>query len=305
MLIGSRTSENNVAAKLDKTLSKQQIELILQKLGFSNYPEPGENSLRAIYRSWCGKVPFDNVRKLIHIHANDPAPLPGDNAPDFFEAWLAHGTGGTCWSSSGALYSLLQSLGFTVSRGIATMLVSPNLPPNHGTILVTCDQRTFVVDGSIRTCVPLLISDDCSERQYPSNIKLIMRDGQYYIWWQPLHILTGLECRIDRFSATSEEYQQRYEQTRAWSPFNYQLASRLNTADSTIGTAAGKWVELDAKGQAKQEDIDDQQRKRILVERIGMSEEIVEKLPPDRPTPPPPGSRTAQAGGRSHDASTF
>jgi N-hydroxyarylamine O-acetyltransferase len=284
-----------MAGTLDNTLSKQQQERVLQKLGFSNHPEPGENSLRAIYQSWCFKVPFDNVRKLIHLYANDPAPLPGDTATDFFEAWLAHGTGGTCWSSSGALYALLESLGFTVSRGIATMLVAPDLPPNHATVLVTCDKRTFLVDSSIRTYVPLLISDDCNAQQYPFNVKLIKRDDQYYIWWQPLHITTGLECRIDRFSAEGEEYQQRYERTRDWSPFNYQLASRLNTNDSIIGTAAGKWVELDAKGQAKQEEIDDEQRKRLLVERIGMSEEIVEKLPADRPTPPPPGSKTAQA----------
>jgi len=291
--------------KLADTLSKHLLERIVQKLGFSDYPNPKESCLRAIYQAWCLRVPFDNVRKLIRLHENNPTPLPGDNATDFFETWLAHGTGGTCWASSGALFALLHSLGFDVSRGIATMLVTPDLPPNHGTVLAQLDGKTFVVDTSIRTYVPLLISDDCNSRRYPFDIKLILRDGQYYIWWQPLHMLAGLECRIDRFSATAEEFQQRHEQTRAWSPFNYQLASRLNTTDSVIGTAAGKWVEIDTEGQVKQEEIDDQQRKKLLVERIGMSEEIVEKLPPDRPTPPPPWSKKAQAAGQTHNASTL
>ena len=41
-----------------------------------------------------------------------PPPLPGTQAADFFEHWLAHGTGGTCWSSSNALYMLVTALGF-------------------------------------------------------------------------------------------------------------------------------------------------------------------------------------------------
>jgi hypothetical protein len=34
-------------------------------------------------------------------------------------------------------------------------------------------------------------------------------------------------------------------------------------------------------------------RKRVLIDELGISEEIVEHLPPDTPTPPPPWSRTA------------
>jgi hypothetical protein len=36
-------------------------------------------------------------------------------------------------------------------------------------------------------------------------------------------------------------------------------------------------------------------RLRVFVDELGMCEEIVQRLPPDRPTPPPPWSRTAQA----------
>jgi N-hydroxyarylamine O-acetyltransferase len=42
-------------------------------------------------------------------------------------------------------------------------------------------------------------------------------------------------------------------------------------------------------------EIDDTERRRMLIEDFGMSEEIVSRLPADRPTPPPPGSATAQA----------
>jgi hypothetical protein len=34
-----------------------------------------------------------------------------------------------------------MSLGFAPIRGLATMLVTPNLPPNHGTVLVGCEGK--------------------------------------------------------------------------------------------------------------------------------------------------------------------
>jgi uncharacterized membrane protein len=66
-------------------------------------------------------VPFDNVRKLIALRLAHAPPLPGTYAADFFEHWLAHGTGGTCWSSSNALQMLLVALGFTTRRIAGSM----------------------------------------------------------------------------------------------------------------------------------------------------------------------------------------
>ena len=136
-------------------LSLNLLERVLTRLGLSNRPAPTLDGLRTLYAAWCRNVPFDNVRKLIHVHHHDSGPLPGDDATDFFEAWLAYGTGGTCWAGNGALYTLLLSLGFHASRGIGTMLVAPHIPPNHGTVLVTYDDTRYVVDASILHSEPL------------------------------------------------------------------------------------------------------------------------------------------------------
>jgi hypothetical protein len=50
---------------------------------------------------------------------------------------------------------LLVSLGFNASRGMGTMLVAPNVPPNHGAVLVVCDEARYVVDASILHSEPL------------------------------------------------------------------------------------------------------------------------------------------------------
>ena len=100
------------------------VAAVLEKLGVER-PAPDLDGLRAVYAAWCGAVAFDNVLKLIHLADERSGPLPGSTAESFFEAWLEHGTGGTCWSGNGALHDLLEALGFDVARAIATMLSSP------------------------------------------------------------------------------------------------------------------------------------------------------------------------------------
>ena len=48
-------------------LTPQLLEAVLAKLGFSDRPPPTLEGLRQVYAAWCRRVPFDNVRKLIHI----------------------------------------------------------------------------------------------------------------------------------------------------------------------------------------------------------------------------------------------
>ena len=117
-------------------LAPDLLERVLSRLGLSAPPALDLNGLKTVYVAWCRQVPFDNIRKLIHVQTQTLSALPGDSAQDFFEAWLKYKTGGTCWAGNGALHSLLVTLGFAAQRGVATMLVAPSLPPNHGTVSV-------------------------------------------------------------------------------------------------------------------------------------------------------------------------
>jgi N-hydroxyarylamine O-acetyltransferase len=151
-------------------------------------------------------VPFDNVRKLIHLRRQDSSPLPGNNVGDFFEAWLRHGTGGTCWAGDDALHALLNSLGFAPIRGLAMMLVTPNLPPNHGTVLVGCEGKRYIVDASILHGEPLQLDEyGPAAITHPAwGVQSSVRDGQWTIHCRPLHKPDGLDCRIDRLDVTAE-----------------------------------------------------------------------------------------------------
>lgn len=278
-------------------LPQPLLERVLARLGFTYRPDPTLASLKALYSAWCERVPFDNVRKLIHLNSGDSeGPLPGTDAEDFLDAWIRHGTGGTCWSGAGALVAVLKSLKFETDRCIATMMVAPSLPPNHGSVRVRVDGEAYLVDTSILCGEPLLLDDKqgMAGITHPAwGIKASMREGLWHIQWRPLHQPEGFECRLDLFGAEKEEYHDRYEATRGWSPFNYQLTARRNRQNKVLGASFGNAVTLHDDGSVEVEPIDDLERRRILIEEFGMSEEIVSRLPNDRATPPPPGSQRA------------
>jgi arylamine N-acetyltransferase len=278
-------------------LSMGLLEQVLSKLGLADRPAPTLNGLQTLYAAWCQKVPFDNVQKLIHLHRNDPGPLPGDDPVEFFETWLTYGTGGTCWAGNGALHALLVSLGFCASRGIGTMLSVPQAPPNHGTVLVTWEEACYIVDASILHSAPLpLDAYTPTGVVHPAwGIQCSKRDGSWYIRWRPLHRPEGMDCRLEYMQVTRETFREHHEQTRAWSGFNYELHARSMRREAIVGVAHGQRVEFDGAGGVHHTPLAGDDRLRVLVDELGMQEEIVQRLPLDTPTPPPPWSRTAQA----------
>lgn len=287
------------ATNVNPPLSSGLIERTMGRLGFQKAPEPTHEGLRALYAAWCSSVPFDNVRKLIHVRSGGAGPLPGSTAEDFLEAWLRHGTGGTCWAGNGAFATLLQSLGFDAVRGVCTMMAAPDIPPNHGTVRVTFDGRHFLTDCTILHGEPLPLDDSGTAKiEHPAwGIRTSVRDGRLHIWWRALHKPDGFECRIESFGADDAEFRRRHDETRGWSPFNFEVNARRNLADRVTGLAFGKALSLESDGSLSERAVDDAERRRVLIEEVGLSEEIVSQLPEDTPTPPPPGSRTAQERG--------
>jgi arylamine N-acetyltransferase len=278
------------------SLAPALIDRVLAKLGLASRPEPALDGLKRVYGAWCHKVPFDNVRKLMHLRRQDAAALPGDSASDFFEAWLRHGTGGTCWAGNGALQELLRALDFDARRGLATMLVAPDIPPNHGTVVVTCDHKRYLVDASILHGEPLALEPHApSAIAHPAwGVQCSVREGKWSIRWRPLHLPDGIDCRIEALEVTQQVFHDRHEDSRPWSPFNYALSARLNRNDTVVGAAFGQRVDIVADGSIRQRALPPAQRASLLVEELTMDAAFIAQLPADLPTPPPPGSNAAQ-----------
>jgi arylamine N-acetyltransferase len=293
---GSLVANEKISSVSGETLAPALIERVLLGLGLCQKPEITIEGLTRIYTAWCQSIPFDNVRKLIHVRSSAHGPLPGSTAQDFFEAWLKFGTGGTCWSGAGACYALLKSLGFSASRGVATMLVTPNVPPNQGTVLVSFGRERYLVDCSMLHGTPLeLLTKGNTAIAHPAwGVRTSRRDGRVHIKWRPLHKTDGFECRLEHFGAEQQEFETLYDITRGWSPFNYELSARINRGDEVVGAGFGNAVRLCADGSVLSKRMDRAVRDQLLIEEIGIAEELVAQLPEDVKTPPPPWARTAE-----------
>lgn len=276
----------NEDAKLEPAL----VERVLERLGFPAAPTPDRAGLSSVYAAWCERVPFDNVRKRIHVAEGDPGPLPGDDPDSFFRAWLAWGTGGTCWAGNGALCALLETLGFRARRGFGTMLVAPDLPPNHGTVSVALDEGRFLVDASILFGAPLpLAAAEPSAIDHPAwGVALRHEPGGPRVRWRPMHMTDPLDCRIDSLESDAADFRARHEATRGWSPFNYSISARRNRAGGVVGVGLGQRGEIAPDGTQTLRPFGPGERTAWLVEAIGIAEEIAVRVPPDEPLPPPP-----------------
>ena len=67
------------------------------------------------------------------------------------------------------------------------------------------------------------------------------------------------------------------------SPFNTSLYTTVNRPDHVLSIGMGRRIVLDADGLHVGEPLDDDTRRRVLIDEFGYSPEIVGALPPDDP----------------------
>ncbi len=267
-------------------LSPSTTEAVLQRLGLDERPEVSLDGLDRVYLAWCRNVPFDNLRKRIHLVAADPGPLPGGEPEDFFASYLDHGTGGTCWPSSAALHALLASLGFDARRGSAAMHdVVAGPVHTHGTVIVRTEGAEYWVDSSMLSNHPLVLRtgeetsrDDAIRPMRAEPVERVWR-----VWWTNPAFDMELGCLLLDDDTSLEHYLTRYEASRTASPFNTGAYATRNFDGRTVTVAMGSRFERTADG-ATQGDLPGGLAA-CLVEELGYSEEIVASLPPDDPPP--------------------
>ncbi len=274
---------------MSEALAPELLDRVLDRLGVER-PRPDRAGLEAVYGRWCERVPFDNLRKRLHLHRGETGALPGDDASDFFEAWLETGAGGTCWAGNNALFTLLATLGFPARRGVGAMLPFeiPNPEPSHGTVVVELDGETLLVDASMLHVAPLPLDPDRETRLDSAGwgVRARLHEGDFHVTWHP----GGgdpFDCRLLKLESDADEFRARHERSRTWSPFNQQLSFRRVCGDRVIGIGMGRRFVTEPGGETRVEETDDTERRRFLVEEGGIDERFVGSLPADEPLPEP------------------
>jgi N-hydroxyarylamine O-acetyltransferase len=214
---GSENGNSNVVELLDDDL----LSRVLGKMSVSR-PTLDLAGLSEIYAAWCRSIPFDNIRKMIALR--EPAsPMPGLDAADFCESWIEHGTGGTCWPSSNALFVLLRSLGFDARRVAGSMYNRPD--PNHGTVKVCVDGQDWLVDSSMLTYRPLPLNGEIYVHDDPAHgVEIEPSNGSHIVWRDFTGSSDYIPCHLLFDTVDTNFYFDRYERfSREVSPFNSKL----------------------------------------------------------------------------------
>ncbi len=277
---------NRVRHFLAVTLSPDLAEAVLERLGLDQRLAPDAAGLRQLYAAWCRHVPFDNLVKRIHLVGGATEQFPNGPPEAFFHLWLEHGTGGTCWPSSGGLHALLVTLGFDARRGSAAMYDNFTGPIHtHGTVLVRLDGVDHWVDSSMLTEVVLpLVPGEETRHDHPvSPLRAEPVDDLWRVWWTSAANGSDIGCLLLDRDVTAEHYLARYEASRDMSPFNTSLHSTRNIDGARITLAGGQRFERRAEGITSAPLGDD--RDRVLIEEFGYSEAIGAQLPAHAPAP--------------------
>src|SRR3954451_17694773 len=127
-------------------ISTELLNRVRAKLGLHSRPSLDLAGLNLTYAAYSGLVPNDNIQKRIWLCGDKSRPVTGGDPTEFFENWLQHGTGGTCFPANGALCALLRALGFDAWRLLGSVMMEGiEHQGNHGTVLVRIDKTDFLV----------------------------------------------------------------------------------------------------------------------------------------------------------------
>lgn len=171
------------------------------------------------------------------------------------------------------------------------MLSMPDVVgPNHGSVVVALDGERWIADASILSGEPIRIPDS---GEVPAGDVRLPRfewlDEKPAVRWRALNAPEGFLCRFERIGAGWAEWDSLHQATAAWSPFNYMLDARLLRDGASIGAARGQRYVFTADGSHVAAPLEGEARTRFLVEELGISTAVAERVPADLPVPRRPG----------------
>jgi hypothetical protein len=168
---------------------------------------------------------------------------------------------------------------------------------SHGTVKVRIDGNDWLVDSSILTNVPLpLTSEPFISGDSVFSAAVEVHDGNHVVWWDAPPNVDSLPCRMLEDDVPHEFYVERYEASRARSPFNERIYARRNI-DGAMVIVTGNRRLVNSGSGLESDYLNESQLAEMLRDEIGLSGAILEDLQRSpawkesfNPPPPPPPS---------------
>jgi arylamine N-acetyltransferase len=281
-----------VAAKEQSPmLSTDLLERVLAKLGLNEKPATDLAGLNKVYAAFSANVSTDNILKRIWLVGDQKRPVTGGEPGEFFESWLAHGTGGTCFPASGALFALLSTLGFDAQRYLASVMMDGiETDGNHGTVVVCMEGQDYLVDAQLGSYValPLVVGCETSTGDGIHDIRAVPVADRFDIQWYPgsnrqTPMVTRLELKRGpvHHAVFLAQYALSALRDRKRSPFNDALFVGRHFPERILNLGRTTLTEVSADNLVSRRQVGIAERTEILIEIFGISPEVVARIPPD------------------------
>ncbi len=278
-------------AAIEPVLPDQLFECVLMKLGLTEQPGIDLVGLNTLCAAFSGNVSNDNIQKRIWFAGEQTTPVTGGNPIEFFENWLAHGTGGTCYPINNAIYTLARALGFDARRIAGSNIVEGfDTDANHGSMLITLEGIDYLVDAQFAAfeALPLMPGQAASTGKGIHDIEAVpVEDGFHVLWYaghnreQPIHFhLTPKYDPVDH-AIFLTLYERSTSNSR--SPFNESLYISRHFSDSILTVGRKNKITVSSDNNVTTTELTDEERQKVLIEDFGISEQTVNTLPPDVP----------------------
>jgi arylamine N-acetyltransferase len=272
-------------------ISAELSERVLSMLGLKSRPAPDLDGLNQIYAAYSGHIPNDNIHKRIWLVGDKSKPVTGGEPTEFFENWLVHRTGGTCFPAAGGLCALLIALGFDARRILGSVMREDiEHDGNHGTVIVRIANANYLVDAQLAafSVLPLIAGQASSTGEGIHDIRALPRAEGFDVQWYPgSNRQTPMITRLDleRGPVDHDVFLAQYAlsalRDRRCSPFNEALFIGRHFPDRIVNVARNTRTEISANNVVTRREVTLAERAQILVGEFGISAEIVEAIPPD------------------------
>lgn len=267
--------------KRDTILRRELAQEVFEHFGFAAIPEPTLDSLHAIYKAWSRHVGYDNVQKRVYFANGGKGPFPLSDPNDFLRTWITQRTAGSCWVVAEAYYGLLAHAGYDVRRVAGQMLDCDDpMKPNHGSVIVTIAGVEYTADPSMCGEEAIaLVNGTATAAASKAHGLWSAGDGNY--WWRPGHSRKAIEYTTQFDHCSYPFFVERYEKTKEFSLFNTTLYVRRNVDDGILTYGRGNVVRVTPQGEMSATPLDPRDVPQFLIEEMGLSEQIVAKIPAD------------------------
>ncbi|GGX19046.1 arylamine N-acetyltransferase [Aquimarina muelleri] len=260
---------------LDTTLTPEVAGKVLERLAINLPLTSNEEGLTKLYRGWCRNIPFDNFWKRLKLTEEEFSDHDQIDANQFFEIWLQHGLGGTCWTTANAMCELLKYFKFDVRMITGSMGDMGEV--NHVSLLVSLNEgKEYIIDTSILNEQPIKI-DGVHIENPVHPIQLIRNSETTKIIFEHCTKREHMPCAINKNRISKEQIVEFYIASIHNSLFNDCVYIRKNE-EGIIHSIVGTTYYTKSKNALGKKELNEEERKQVLINIMGLSEEIVEHI---------------------------